>query len=221
LSHEPRIVLVGRPNAGKSTLLNALAGTSRAIVSPMAGTTRDALSASVNLHRGIVTVVDVAGLEESQPEDEIGRQMHAAALRSVSTADVVVLVREFSDSRAEISLPVEPHLRIRSKVDLATEPPADLCVSALSGVGMQGLRDRLDGLAFGPTSAGSSLALNARHIRCVEQALSALVRAAAAGAAELIALELREALDALGEILGAITPDDVLGRIFSKFCIGK
>jgi tRNA modification GTPase len=221
LSHEPRIVLVGRPNAGKSTLLNALAGIDRAIVSPSAGTTRDALSAPMILRRGIVTVLDIAGIEEIQSPDELSQQMHAASLRAVEAADVIVLVREVGDHRPEIPLPVQPHLRVRSKVDISSQPSPDLCVSAHTGEGMKPLRDRLDELAFGPSSAGSSLALNARHIHCIEEARAALHRGGSNIEAELIALELREALDALGEILGAITPDDVLGRIFSKFCIGK
>jgi tRNA modification GTPase len=111
LSHEPRIVLIGRPNAGKSTLLNVLAGADRAMVSPAAGTTRDALSATVMLGRGRVTVVDVAGLEENGDPDQVSRQMHAAAVRAAQTADVLVLVREVTDSRPDIALPVVPHLR--------------------------------------------------------------------------------------------------------------
>jgi tRNA modification GTPase len=221
LSHEPRIVLVGRPNAGKSTLLNALAGTHRAIVSPTAGTTRDVLWASIMLPRGVAMLADVAGIDDAASGDQLDEQMRTAALGAVQTADVVVLVREVGDDRPELDLPVEPHLRIRSKADLSSAQLADLSVSAHTGLGLSNLRDRLDALAFGASPCGSTLALNARHIRCLDEAQSALRRADSTNQAELIALELREALDALGAILGSITPDDVLGRIFSTFCIGK
>jgi tRNA modification GTPase len=221
LSHEPRIVLVGRPNAGKSTLLNALAGIDRAIVSPHAGTTRDVLTASLMLRRGSVTIADAAGLQETEAADEIAQQMRVASINAVQSADVVVLVRESGDVAAEITLPVTPSLRVASKIDLPGERWGDLGVSALTGEGVGDLRDRLDMLAFGDASAGSTLALTVRHLKCVEEARAALHRADISSEAELIALELREALDQLGEILGSITPDDVLGRIFSKFCIGK
>src|SRR5688500_9184630 len=111
LSHEPRVVLVGRPNAGKSTLLNALAGWDRAVVSPVAGTTRDVVSAEVSLARGMVLVLDAAGLEEETlpPEDAraedaaaamIARAMHGHALAAVESADLVLLVRDVTDTRA-------------------------------------------------------------------------------------------------------------------------
>jgi tRNA modification GTPase len=221
LSHEPQIVLVGRPNAGKSTLLNALAGTDRAIVSPTAGTTRDVLSALVKLIRGMVKVMDVAGLDDENSSDEIEDQMRQSSLRAIKTADVIVLVRGADDERPEIHLPVEPHLRICSKVDLSAKPRDGLCVSAVSGAGMERLRERLDALAFGATGANSSLALNARHLGCIEDARAAIARAREATEPELIAFDLRDALDSLGAILGLVTPDDVLGRVFSTFCIGK
>jgi tRNA modification GTPase len=221
LSHEPRIVLVGRPNAGKSTLLNTLAGFDRAIISPIAGTTRDVLSAGVMLGRGRVTLIDAAGLDEGLARDEVSRQMARASLSAVETADVVVLVREVVDGRPDIALPRQPHLRINSKADLSRAPVEGLCVSAQMGDGIQQLRSQLDRLAFGPASAVPTLALNARHLHSIAQAQSALRRADAQVDAELIALELREALDSLGSILGTVTPDDILGRIFSSFCIGK
>ena len=96
-------------------------------------------------------------------------------------------------------------------------------VSAVTGQGMEELRGRLDGLVFGGDGASSGLALNARHVRALEEAREALVRAMEAVAAgpELAALELRGALEALGSIVGRLSPDELLGRIFSQFCIGK
>ena len=230
LAHEPSIVLAGRPNAGKSTLLNALAERERAVVSPVAGTTRDAIWAEVTLRRGIVRVIDVAGLEaDSASSDQIERDMRQRALRELESADVVVLVHDGSSADAPLCLPRRPDLIIVSKSDLPQVGTIaeGLTVSARRGERMDVLRSKLDELAFGaatsaPTAA--SLALNARHLQSITAARDAMSRAAdltRADGAELLALELREALDELGRILGSVSPDDLLGRIFSAFCIGK
>lgn len=239
LSHEPRIVLVGRPNAGKSTLLNALAGSERAIVSPQAGTTRDALSAEVKLASGMVTIIDVAGLEafdgddsdgEASAEASIAAQMRRRALEAVREADRVVLVHDLTDPGPPVEAGRTPDLVVRTKVDLlddqqqieAGEDERECRVSAATGQGMEALRRRLNELAFGGQER-STLALNTRHLQCIDEAVAATDRALhqAGGAVEVVALELRSALDALGGVLGVITPDDLLGRVFSRFCIGK
>jgi len=237
LSHEPRVVLVGRPNAGKSTLMNALSRSARAIVSPQAGTTRDVLSAEVELASGLVTLLDVAGLETDEngqtPEGvlaEVHQQMQRRAREAVAQADLVVLVREISDRSPPIDIGRSADLSVWTKLDLAGaagDLPAmrgdAVAVSAVTGAGMEELRRRLDELAFGKGGQEATLALNTRHLAEIDAALAALDRAtkAADEGAELAALELREALDALGRILGAVTPDELLGRIFSRFCIGK
>jgi tRNA modification GTPase len=238
LAHEPRVVLVGRPNAGKSTLLNALAGRERAVVSPIAGTTRDVLSVELPLERRMVRLMDVAGIEEpsegssaresaTTEQDRIDRLMREHALRAVESADVVLLVIEATDSRPPLELPRSAAWIVHTKTDLVEsltiEPSREIAVSARSGAGMKELAELIDRLAFGGDSKGSSLALNARHVSALEAARAALARAAAALEAgpELIAMDLREALDALGSITGQISPDDLLGRIFSAFCIGK
>lgn len=253
LAHEPQVVLVGRPNAGKSTLLNALAGRERAVVSPVAGTTRDVLSAEVALRRGVVHLVDVAGLEDEHalaPDDQIERQMRSQALRAIESADVLVLVEDATDSRPRLHPPRAPALIVRSKAELedravnphprplpayrerekaagGPQPAAAVphaLVSAVTGEGMDELRSRLDTLCFGDAASGASLALNVRHVRAIEDARAALRRTLDQlpwGRAEFLALELREALDALGAVLGRVTPDELLGRIFAGFCIGK
>ena len=291
LTHEPRVALVGRPNAGKSTLLNALAGRERAVVSPVAGTTRDVLSAQVVLPRGIVRVTDAAGVEQPTDEargstDEVAQKMRRHALRALEEADVVVLVQDIQDTRPRLELNRAPSLIVRSKADVVasksvesrsemfnvaqppsaviyvaqppsavfrrrrksfgqsstcgrTQPraavpqvttpipntvPAELDVSALSSAGMDELRQRLDTLCFGESPANASVALNIRHVQAIEEARTAMTRAADrvhAGSPELIALELREAMDHLGEVVGRVSPDELLGRIFSTFCIGK
>jgi tRNA modification GTPase len=232
LTHEPGIVLAGRPNAGKSTLLNALAGKERAVVSPIAGTTRDVLSAEVRLARGFVSLIDAAGIDDqiSQAHPEIAAQMQSRAMTALERADVVVLVRDCLDPRPPLELPVKPALVVLTKLDLASPVAAMLAVdasscllvSAINGSGLLELRARLDTLAFG-IPGGASLALNARHVQLIGQAQEALARAREVidSSPEVVAFELREALDALGGVLGRVSPDDLLGRIFSQFCIGK
>jgi tRNA modification GTPase len=239
LSHEPTVVLVGWPNAGKSSLLNALAGVERAVVSDVAGTTRDALSARVMLTRGTVQMIDVAGLEASaldldraaappaaHPMGAIERSMQAAALRAIAQADVVVLVRDLADGRPDVPLDRTPDLVVRTKRDLHPDPPGDdasLVVSVRTGEGLERLRAMLDGRCFGSAGVSEALALTSRHVQAIHDTLDTLGRADAVadGPAELVALELREALDQLGSVLGLISPDDLLGRVFSRFCIGK
>jgi tRNA modification GTPase len=219
LSHEPRVALAGRPNAGKSTLLNALSKSARAVVSPTAGTTRDALSAWVCLDRGMVWLVDMAGLEESAAGSEIELKMRERALRELEQADLVVLVRDAADQRPALELARKADLMVLTKIDLSAGAAGCIGVSAVTGQGLDGLRSKLDALAFGDT--GGELALTVRHIGAIEAGLQAVKRARACAAAELMAAELRGALDALGQVLGDVTPDDILGRVFSTFCIGK
>ena len=239
LSHEPRLVLAGRPNAGKSTLLNALAGSARAVVSPVAGTTRDALGADVVLRRGMIRLVDVAGLEEDSPGDEIETQMRERALTELESADVVLLLIDAMDERPLLELARPADLVVRTKVDLRPDetvrvaddekggecPPyretREIEISVKSGVGLDHLRAVLDRLAFGGAEGASELALSSRHVLAIEVAAWALRSGKQSAAAELIAADLRRALDSLGEVLGDISPDDILGRVFSMFCIGK
>jgi tRNA modification GTPase len=224
LGHEPRIVLVGRPNAGKSTLLNVLARHARAVVSPIAGTTRDALAAQVRLKRGLVHVIDVAGIDESTAADDhdIARQMQARALAEIQAADLVVLLRDVTDAGPPLALSRAADVLVFTKADLGSAPSGAMAVSSLTGHGLNELRDRLDELAFGG-AAPSTLALNARHLAAIASARDSLKRAMSQlhAGSEILAFDVRESLDLLGGILGNISPDELLGRIFSSFCIGK
>jgi tRNA modification GTPase len=232
LAHEPQVVLVGRPNAGKSTLLNALAGRRRAVVSRVPGTTRDAIGSRVKLRHGVVSLTDLPGIEtefRSSPGDPIATEMQATAMRTSASADVVVLVKDVSDPRPSVPLDRAPAITVLSKSDLkpAARTAGELAVSAHTGDGMDELLHRLDQLAFrdvtGATDPSAAVALNDRHVRAVRDALDSLDRANALldSGAELLALELRDTLDHLGDVLGQVTPDDVLGRVFATFCIGK
>jgi tRNA modification GTPase len=232
LTHEPKIVLAGRPNAGKSSLINALCGHQRAIVSNLAGTTRDILTSSLYLKRGRVLLSDVAGIEAADfgddPQSQINQQMQAQAQHAIESADHIVLVIDSTDDRPTLHLPREPALIVRTKIDLKNQPPhvhpGLLQVSSKTGEGMDQLRSALDALAFGETTGREKLALNRRHLVAIGDAIHALRRAAARtteGSPELVAMDLRDALDSLGSIVGQVTPDDVLGRVFSAFCIGK
>jgi tRNA modification GTPase len=239
LSHEPTLALVGRPNAGKSSLLNVLAGFERAVASPVAGTTRDALSAEVSLRRGIVRLIDVAGLDDvestasgaGQAQGDIERQMQQTARRAFGEADFILLVVAADDDRPLLSLDRKPDLVIVNKTDLGASRTAaaagvtEVQVSAATGWQIDTLRDALDRLAFGKdrSSGADRLALNARHLAALSATVDAIDRAKGYSgiAAELSAAELHVALEQLGSIVGRLTPDDLLGRIFSRFCIGK
>jgi tRNA modification GTPase len=191
------------------------------------------LSVEIPLSRGIARVIDIAGIEtEGKESAEILRQMQEQGRRAMEEADVLVLVRDVTDERHDVELRREPDFRVLSKTDLTNPHPnpppeyrergKEVRVSAKTGDGMDVLRAELDRVAFGADSAGTSLVLTSRHINAIEYATGALTRARdVGGSLELVAAELRAGLDALGGILGVVTPNDVLGRIFSTFCIGK
>jgi tRNA modification GTPase len=155
--------------------------------------------------------------------------MAEQARRAAETSDFLIAVIECADDRPPIEWPRRADLIVRTKADLYSKwdrSDAAVCVSAVAGTQIAALRKALDRLAFGDSSAVSStLALNSRHLAAIAQAREALGRVASGvpsqPSAEVIALELRDALESLGQVLGRITPDDVLGRIFSTFCIGK
>jgi tRNA modification GTPase len=229
LSHQPRVVLVGRPNAGKSTLLNWLAGHDRAIVSPLAGTTRDVLWTEVMLPAGSIHLVDVAGLEmDESPESVVDAQMREHARRAIAEADLAVLVQEVGDPRPPIQVDRPFDLCVDTKADLLKAPAGSvgdaILISAKTGLGRDNLIGALNRLAFAGDGGEARLALNHRHVQSIERAADHLQQAAEMAESEsieLLALELRAALDHLGRILGVVSPDELLGEIFSRFCIGK
>jgi tRNA modification GTPase len=152
--------------------------------------------------------------------------MQQAARLAIDTADVLLLLIDPSDAE-HAAIERSADLRVFTKADIhpnAPTPAGGLRVSAHLGTGMRELRERLDEQCFGPArDAGHQVALTARHVGAIEAALSAVQRAHGAmeSGAEIVALELREALDLLGEVRGVVSSDEVLGRVFARFCIGK
>ncbi len=225
-----QVVLCGPPNAGKSTLLNRLSGEALAITSPVPGTTRDVLRADLQLAGCAVRLLDTAGLRRSR--DPVEREGVRRAEAAIADADVVVwLLDATCGEEAAVAPRVTPgaHLiRVWNKTDLAAPPrealrPEDLCLSAHTGAGVEALVEALRSRAVGNTPQTGVFLARRRHLDALERARRALVRARGALelGPELAAEELRLAQHALGEITGAVTTEDLLGRIFSSFCIGK
>lgn len=230
-----KVAIVGRPNAGKSSLLNALAQSERAIVTPIAGTTRDVLRETVSLDGAVLELADTAGLRETH--DEVEREGVRRARVELARADLVLLVTDAAHAGADpgplAELPADvARLVIVNKIDLDAQPPRaetraglpHLWLSALTGEGLELLRAELKTRA-GLGSGEGAFSARRRHVAALERVQGHLEHAAAALAAtragELAAEDLRQAQHALGEITGSYSSDDLLGAIFGSFCIGK
>lgn len=222
-AHAARVVLVGPPNAGKSSLFNALLGTERAVAGAERGTTRDAVEHRLALPGGGEAVlVDLPGIDRAVSELDALAQRRAAD--AIARADVVV---ECADDGAWVpdARPGVPRLRAWTKSDLRGRAQAragHVDVSARSGAGLGELRARIAGAVHAavPAAAGAATLGEARRA-LLDEACAALESSLGEAAPELVAADLRTALDRLGEVAGAIPPDDVLGRLFAGFCIGK
>ncbi len=238
------VVIAGRPNAGKSSLLNALAGREAAIVTEIAGTTRDVLREHIHIDGMPLHVVDTAGLRDTQDQVEmIGVQR---ALKAIGEADRILLVVDATAPEASNPFALWPEFLeqrpdpakvtlIRNKSDLSgdvigleTSPDGHVTLSLSAkagGEGLELLREHLKACMGYEQTSESSFSARRRHLEALRHASDSLEHGRAqltlAGAGELLAEDLRQAQQALGEITGAFSSDDLLGRIFSSFCIGK
>jgi tRNA modification GTPase len=230
-----KVVIAGRPNAGKSSLLNALAQSERAIVTPIAGTTRDVLRETVSLDGVVLELADTAGLREST--DEVEREGVRRAHGELASADVALLVTEAGAVEADLALLAGlpqsvARLVLVNKIDLSGQAPGEderagvpcIRASVRTGAGLDLLRGRLRELG-GATAGEGAFSARRRHVAALERVQALLEHAAEAlalaRAGELAADDLRHAQHALGEITGDYSSDDLLGAIFSSFCIGK
>lgn len=221
------VALVGRPNSGKSTLLNRLCGEERAIVTDVPGTTRDVLSVDLEIDGIAVRIHDTAGLRETG--DAVEREGVARARDRLARCDLALhLVAPDVDDAglgAELGALGVPRLTVATKSDLGSSAAgADVAVSARTGAGLDALRAAIFITSGAASAADAPYLARARHLRALERcaaAVAAAQRAIGAGALELAADDLAHAQRALEEMTGAYTTEDLLGDIFSSFCIGK
>jgi len=223
------LVIAGRPNAGKSSLFNALLGTERAIVTEIPGTTRDAIEAHAVIEGFPFRLVDTAGLRES--EERIERMGIEISKRYLDAADLILFCRD-QEHDALPDVGVKPVVEVVTKADLpdrpSAHPPIGPSVSVVTGKGLPELRRRLAEVAFGRLLALGDVepvVTRARHRTALERSLAELdafwtARTAGVDAAAA-ATNLRAAVLALDDLIGAVTPDDVLDRVFAAFCVGK
>lgn len=228
------VVLAGQPNAGKSSLLNALAGHDAAIVTDIAGTTRDVLKERVQLDGMPLHVIDTAGLRET--DNAIEQEGIRRAQQEIKKADSILLLIDSSQNEAaalESFLPEGVMLtRIHNKIDLTDRPPGiietglqtEIYLSVKTGQGMELLKQHLKQCMGFASATADVFTARTRHLEALGKALEFTENALAnlnLNQAELVAEDLRQAQNSLSEITGEFTSDDLLGAIFSSFCIGK
>jgi tRNA modification GTPase len=238
-----KLVIAGQPNAGKSSLLNALAGAEVAIVTPVAGTTRDVLTQTIHIEGVPIHVLDTAGLRDAAQADEVERIGMNRAWSHIEQADVLLLLDDLSRhtdaayAQAQNLLQEKMQrtrtthtamLTVHNKVDMVDHTPGTgIYISAKTGFGMDALRERILSLAGWQAGLNEGVfTARTRHVHALEQTAEHLAQALAilshsTPALDLLAEECRLAHQALTALTGQFTPDDLLGEIFSRFCIGK
>jgi tRNA modification GTPase len=234
-----RGAIVGRPNVGKSSLLNRLLRTSRAIVTPIPGTTRDTLEETINLQGIPLILVDTAGIADS--EDLVERLGVERSRQALASADLALMVVDTSEPLRDSDLQIaslvgdKPAVVVLNKTDLPERVRTDdllpraqqVRISALTGEGLQELEQSIVDLVFSGQVVASDapLVTHPRHKQALQEALdhtrAALLAADAGSPIDLLAIDVTAAVDALGEITGETATDDLLEVIFSEFCVGK
>ncbi|MBQ6234350.1 MAG: tRNA uridine-5-carboxymethylaminomethyl(34) synthesis GTPase MnmE [Clostridia bacterium] len=219
-----KLVILGRPNVGKSSLLNALLGEDRAIVTAAAGTTRDVLDERLSIGGVPVRLIDTAGLRDAS--DEAERIGVDRAKRALETADVVLLVLDGSEDMTPEDEALlretagKTRIVIANKCDLGTRIQNALPISCKTGDGIGNLRERIAAIAA-PALQSTEAITNERHLNALEQARDAITHAEEQTEPDCIATDLNEALHRLGSITGTDVDAEVIDRIFAHFCVGK
>ena len=233
-----RAAIIGRPNAGKSSLLNQLLKTDRAIVAPEPGTTRDVIDENILIDGVLLNVVDTAGVREGA--ERVEQEGVRRTMQEVERADIVLLVVEADESAEQEAAQLLNEIGadrktviIHNKIDLAgkgaavintKDQPASIYLSARTGEGIEMLEQLLKALLLEESAEEDVILARARHLQALKQARQSLMKsrdALQAGAAEIMAEELNRTQKALAEVTGEFSADDLLGEIFSRFCIGK
>jgi len=230
------VVLAGRPNAGKSSLLNALARREAAIVTDIPGTTRDIVREEIHIDGLPLHILDTAGLRESG--DVVEQEGMRRTWQAIEHADILLLLVDDTDGLGEIEQDILARLPkklnriiIHNKIDLSqrtagivSEEPLSIAISASNGMGLEELATAIKQLSGMRTTGEGSFMARQRHLHAINEAQQYIGNALAQarmGQGELVAEELKQAQDILGEITGEVSSDDLLGKIFSEFCIGK
>lgn len=238
LKHGAKVAILGRPNVGKSSLLNALAGYDRVIVTDVPGTTRDTVEETVRVGRHLLRLLDTAGIRET--EDKIEQMGVKRAEAAAAEADLAIFVCDGSqplseEDRRALDATLECHrsMALINKIDLGTiaVEPSDLCfeyvvpVSAKTGEGLDLLEAALDMMFPEDTPCDGSILTNARQAGAVLRALRALEAAAASMKSghtpDAVLCDVEAAMEALGEVTGRTVREDIVSRIFERFCVGK
>jgi tRNA modification GTPase len=223
-----RAAIVGKPNVGKSSLLNRLLGHDRAIVSPTPGTTRDTIEETANIRSIPIIFIDTAGLRDST--DAIEQEGIRRSRETIDKAELILHVIDQSEGQEIPPLQtIKPMVTILNKTDLphAVEIPDAVQISCATGAGLERLKDRIKDLVWSGAAEAdmSEVMINSRHEEALQRARGAIINTVEAMnkglSIELAAMDLRIAVNAVGEIVGKTTTEDLLDAIFSQFCIGK
>jgi len=229
------VAIAGKPNAGKSSLLNMLTKESSAIVTDIAGTTRDVLKETIHIDGMPIHIIDTAGLHDS--DDVVEQEGIRRAHNEINNADIILLVFDSRDSKANLSILPDsvknkPKILVRNKIDLAGNKSSvkkvgnitEISISAKNGDGIDTVRESLSEFAGLNSGIEGVFVARKRHLDAIEETLEFINSALSqlnSGSSELVAEDLRQAGMKLGQITGEFSSDDLLGEIFSSFCIGK